>query len=184
MVKLQNCNCQRKIPAHADQKHPETGRTVTYGETSCSTEAHARGVGQKVAAFSFYMDEMNPRTRGRGYFQGIQANLDLMLKYYPGWRMRLYFDLEENDPNMEKLCDLACNYDILDLCYAGQLPGVPMKDTRKVFAMIWRFFPTRSTLRYGTLCTFWQAKYLNSTPNCTTINKVIVDDVCSRLTWL
>ena len=142
MVKLQNCNCQRKSPAHADQKHPEAGRTATYGETSCSTEAHARGVGQKVAAFSFYMDEMNPRTRERGYFQGIQANLDLMLKYYPGWQMRLYFDLGENDPNMEKLCALAGDYDILDLCYAGQLPGVAMKDTRKGFAMIWRFFPT------------------------------------------
>ena len=33
-----------------------------------------------------------------GYFEGIVGNLDLMSTYYPGWVMRVYYDLEANDP--------------------------------------------------------------------------------------
>ena len=40
------------------------------------------------------------------------------------------------------MCDLACNNEQLDICHAGDLPGTPMVDARKVFAMNWRFFPT------------------------------------------
>ena len=65
-----------------------------------------------------------------------------MPRYYPGWTMRVYFDLEPDDPIMSDLCDLACHSDILDLCHAGDLPGTPMKDARLVFPMNWRFFPT------------------------------------------
>ena len=33
-----------------------------------------------------------------GYFEGIAANLELMPIYYPGWIMRVYYDLEDEDP--------------------------------------------------------------------------------------
>ena len=33
-----------------------------------------------------------------GYFEGIAANLELMPTYYPGWIMRVYYDLEDDDP--------------------------------------------------------------------------------------
>ena len=33
-----------------------------------------------------------------GYFEGIVGNLELMPTYYPGWIMRLYYDLDDNDP--------------------------------------------------------------------------------------
>ena len=37
----------------------------------------------------------------KGYMEGIAGNLDLMEKFYPGWIMRLYFDLhgEEGGQN-------------------------------------------------------------------------------------
>ena len=65
-----------------------------------------------------------------------------MPTYYPGWIMRLYFDLDPEDPIMKDLCQVACQADNLDLCHAAKLPGTPMKDARKVFPMNWRFFPT------------------------------------------
>ena len=33
-----------------------------------------------------------------GYFEGIVGNLELMPIYYPGWVMRVYYDLENEDP--------------------------------------------------------------------------------------
>ena len=36
----------------------------------------------------------------KGYMDGIAGNLELMEKFYPGWVMRLYFDLDgEKDLN-------------------------------------------------------------------------------------
>ena len=34
----------------------------------------------------------------QGYFDGIVGNLMLVPIYYPGWVMRLYYDLEDRDP--------------------------------------------------------------------------------------
>ncbi len=56
--------------------------------------------------------------------------------------MRLYFDLDKADPVHTALCNLACSDPNIDICDAANLPGTPMKDATKVFAMNWRFFPT------------------------------------------
>ena len=42
-----------------------------------------------------------------GYFEGIVGNLDLMSTYYPGWVMRVYYDLEDNDPITQVKKDLT-----------------------------------------------------------------------------
>jgi hypothetical protein len=65
-----------------------------------------------------------------------------MPKYYPGWIMRLYYDLDKTDPVLKDLCKLACNDPNIDICDAKHLPGTPFIDASKVFAMDWRFFPT------------------------------------------
>ena len=33
-----------------------------------------------------------------GYFEGIIGNLELLPIYYPEWTMRVYYDLEDEDP--------------------------------------------------------------------------------------
>ena len=81
-------------------------------------------------------------SKKKGYFEGIVGNLELIPKYYPGWIMRLYYDLDKNDPVLKDLCELACQDNNLDICDAKHLPGTPFKDASKVFAMNWRFFPT------------------------------------------
>ena len=56
--------------------------------------------------------------------------------------MRLYLDVERDDPVLGQICDVVCTNDNIDVCDAKNLPGNPVKDARKVFAMNWRFFPT------------------------------------------
>ena len=92
--------------------------------------------------FSFYLTSDVKRMEARKYFEGIKANLDLMPRLYPGWVMRVYYNLDGRPEMLRDLCDLACHNEQLDICDAGKLPGVPMADARKVFPMIWRFFPT------------------------------------------
>ena len=101
-----------------------------------------RGKGQKVIAFSFYLTEDTARLNARSYFEGIKSNLNLMPKFYPGWIMRVYYNLDGRPEMLQELCQLACQNDQLDICDAGKLPGMPMEDARSVFPMIWRFFPT------------------------------------------
>ena len=123
-------------------KTSEKEMAVKLEDTTCGIDAFRRGMGQKIVGFSFYGDINSKHSIEKGYFEGIAENLRLLQKYYPGWTMRLYHSFEEKDSVMTKLCDLACNDQNLDLCDAENLPGTPMKDATKVFAMNWRFFPT------------------------------------------
>ena len=63
--------------------------------------------------------------------------------YGEDWVMRLYYDLEPSDQQlMGQLCELACVNNNIDLCNIRKLPGTPVEDATKIFAMNWRFFPT------------------------------------------
>ena len=115
---------------------------TSFNETTCGLDAFKRGGGQKVVGYSFYGDMNSNKSIEKGYFEGIIENLKLMPIHYPGWIMRLYFDLDKSDPVFDEICKLACNNNNLDLCDAANLPGTPMRDARKVFPMNWRFFPT------------------------------------------
>ena len=42
----------------------------------------------------------------------------------------------------DRLCNLACSEPNLDICNVANLPGSPIKDGSKMYAMNWRFFPT------------------------------------------
>ncbi|TRY79883.1 hypothetical protein TCAL_05108, partial [Tigriopus californicus] len=133
---LAHCPCSRTLP------RPQNASTVPFNATTCSRDAFVRGDGQQVVSFSFYGDVHTKVAVQKGYFEGIRGNLDLMAQFYPNWIMRVYFDLATNDPVLSDLCDLACQYEVLDICHVAQLPGAPMVDARQVFAMNWRFFPT------------------------------------------
>ena len=78
----------------------------------------------------------------RGYLEGLEENLKLIPKYYPGWIVRLYTDYETEDQIFEKLCHLACRHQNLDICLVKELPGTPLSDVSKYFPMNWRFLPT------------------------------------------
>ena len=73
------------------------------------------------------------------FISGIKDNLALVPKFYPGWNIRLYYDLGDDDPLLSDLCEVACNDSNIDLCYVKDIPA--LGDVSKVFAMNWRFFP-------------------------------------------
>ena len=129
-IEMEHCSCKRRIKTQPnfviDSRGELTNTTIFYNKTTCGKDAFARGSGQKVVAFAFYGDIHTEVSIKKGYFEGIEGNLGLMPKYYPGYTMRVYYDLDDADPIMEELCQLACNNDILDICNVKELPGTPI----------------------------------------------------------
>jgi len=134
---LQHCNCSRTLTLNSSLIP-----AVPYNTTTCSQDAYNRGNNQKVVGFSFYGSPGSSKHKANKYFSGIEENLALLPTFYPGWTIRLYYDLEEGDPLLEDICGLACKDVNIDLCYVKELPGNPLQDAAHVFPMMWRFFPT------------------------------------------
>jgi len=146
------CRCDSE---NIDISKLDSKEAALYNKTTCSPRAYSRGNGQKIIGFSYYGDSRSAHHKSKKYFEGIQNNLNLLPKFYPGWIIRLYYDLDQDDPILPKLCGLSCETN-LDLCDTKRLPGsVPMGNTNyistefkrnlkatDVFPMNWRFFPT------------------------------------------
>ncbi|TRY79191.1 hypothetical protein TCAL_07377 [Tigriopus californicus] len=66
-------------------------------------------------------------------------NVRTIKKYYPGYRMRLYYRLTDNEMAMERLCQLACEEEILDLCDISRNPMV--LNASSYYPLVWRFLP-------------------------------------------
>lgn len=133
LVKIEECGCVRKILV-------EDTRHGSLNDSTCSKASFQRGGGQKVIGFSFYGNPNSTKSKERKYFQGIADNLDLLPHHYPSWIIRVYYDLEPDDPELRLLCDLACSNPSLDICHVRSNPA--SGDISQIFAMNWRFFPT------------------------------------------
>ena len=128
------------MPVHG---HLDSDHRLQYSSTTCGRDAYERGPNQKVAGFSFYGNTSSEVHKGKQFFVGIKENLELLpILYGEEWSMRLYYDLDREDPLMHDLCSLACQHSHLDLCHVRDLPGNPVKDASSIFPMNWRFFPT------------------------------------------
>ena len=114
---------------------------MLYNVTTCGQDAYRRGVNQRVVSFSFY-GKPGSNVKHEKYLAGIASNARNIAAKYPGWVMRLYYDLPEKDPVKDELCKLACEENNIDLCHAKNLPGSPIVDATGVFPMNWRFFPS------------------------------------------
>jgi len=136
---LFTCSCNKE---NIDISQFDSDNTPFYDKTTCSPRAYLRGKGQKIIGFSYYGDSRSAHHQKKKYFEGIQNNLKLLQKFYPGWIIRLYYDLAQDDPILPKLCGLSCQTNF-DLCDIQRLPGTPMSNATFVFPMNWRFFPTR-----------------------------------------
>ena len=131
-VQMDQCDCKRDIFAKEDVD-------TKVSTSTCSHQSIVRGSNQKVVAFSFYGNPNSTQVQERKYFQGIKANLNQMPMYYPGWVLRLYYDLPKDHFLMTELCDLVCHDLNIDLCYVQNIPM--LGNVSKVFPMNWRFFP-------------------------------------------
>ena len=76
----------------------------------------------------------------RKYFLGIKENLDLMRKFYPGWTMRVYYQVNEYQGQvMKNLCELVCSEPELDICDANTNPK--LGNASMLYPLLWRFLP-------------------------------------------
>ena len=90
--------------------------------SSCSDFSTSRGSGQKVVSYSFFGDSKE-ETVNKRFFSQIEARAREVRRLYPGWIMRLYFDLEEDDMDAVKaMCELWCSHDHIDFCDVTSLP--------------------------------------------------------------
>lgn len=143
---LSHCPCQRTVQVTKDRVS-SSNRTrdedsSKYNETTCGYDSFLRGFNQKIIAFTFYLLPKGERPKSKKYFKGIESNLNLLQKFYPGWVIRLYHDIQPDTGPHRKLCKIACNDNNIDLCYVRQLPGNPVIDAGHLHPPIWRFFPT------------------------------------------
>ena len=73
----------------------------------------------KKDAFIYGCSSRESGVRWSWYFQGVKDNLELLNQLYgDSWVMRLYYDLDPADHQLQKqLCELACTNNNIDLCY-------------------------------------------------------------------
>lgn len=113
---------------------------VPYNLTTCGGSAHRRGLKQRVVAFTFFQQDTLKAKENRNYFQGILENLELMKALYPGFVMRLYYQVDQTDV-LQRLCSVYCNnLHEMDLCPAVDNPR--LGNMSRLYPLIWRFLPS------------------------------------------
>ena len=123
------CDCSPILQKTSDNKFADKD---AFKETTCGETSFRRGFGQKVIGFSFYEHDsirleerrLNKSFDFPPYFRGIEENLDLVPILYPGWIVRLYHDLQQEDPLCETICSYQNKYNYFDLCQVHHLPSV------------------------------------------------------------
>ena len=68
--------------------------------------------------------------------------------------LRVYYDLEASDPELRRLCELACHNPSIDLCHVRDNPA--SGDISSIFAMIWRLLVLVVVVVTG-VCNIWSS---------------------------
>ncbi|XP_042236610.1 uncharacterized protein LOC121875922 [Homarus americanus] len=131
--KMDLCSC-RKIT----QVTNCTFQMNKISETStCSSWAKLRGPGQKVVSYSLFGKFPS------NYSFGMEQQLPRVSEVYPGWVVRLYLDLSQQQQK-SWACALACKHPHLDICDVHDLPG--LGDVSNTVGTAWRFSVVGDTL--------------------------------------
>ena len=110
---------------------------ASRNSSTCSGDSWQRGNGQRVVAFAFYGNPKLVR-HNTTYFEGILANVAAISSFYNSdWSIRLYHEIAQDNPWSEKLCEIACSYDRLDLCHVDHLPLPMLINATNIFPMLW-----------------------------------------------
>ena len=133
MYQDSTCQCEKEV-----QVSVKSDLKMAKSRSMCSEESVQRGPNQKVIGYCIYHNPFEDR-EVKGYFKGIETNLQEMQELYPDWTMRLYHEFPADSPQMAQLCQWSCQYSHLQLCHAQHIPA--LGNVSKVFPMIWRFLP-------------------------------------------
>ncbi|CAL8068274.1 unnamed protein product [Orchesella dallaii] len=129
----ESCNCPRKLRPcqnNLDSKTPQS---------FCSFEATHHGAHQRVISYSLFESKDHQERNAwaeKRWKKGLIDNLLKMRKYFPGWVLRVYSDIDHD----EFLCKLRCQNpdffwcDIRNIAPYGDLSS-------KMASRTWRFLP-------------------------------------------
>ena len=81
--------------------------------------------GFDLVANIYYRNEFD-QTR-RDFFGGIKRNLGSVKKYFPGFIMRLYYQIPPKSTFLKDICTLACFAPNFDLCDIEKIPNIGKK---------------------------------------------------------
>ena len=116
---LAQCRCYRSL----SQDSLTHSANISLSNTTCSEEAYYKGSRQKVISFTYFEPSQSegeavPSNKtNRDYFLGIRENLRLVKTFYPGYNMRLYYQVFTERIRTE-LCHLG-NY--CSACHLAKL---------------------------------------------------------------
>ena len=100
------CSCYRDYRPAV----PELSANISLENTTCSEAAYNKGAHQRVISFTYFEvgeNETAPSNKtSREYFRGIKENLNLVKTFYPGYNMRLYYQVS-SDSGLAQLCQLG-----------------------------------------------------------------------------
>ena len=126
---LAQCRCYRSL----SQDSPRHSANISLSNTTCSEEAYYKGSRQKVISFTYFEPSQSegeavPSNKtNRDYFLGIRENLRLVKTFYPGYNMRLYYQVY-SETSLAELCHLgnyfelnfllviSANYKVITVC--------------------------------------------------------------------
>lgn len=169
-----SCNCSRIGPrlsslhppsSNIDWRDLEDGTFV--GPSTCNEYTSALGSGQNVLSYTYYTPWRSSgakvKSNGRPNDQSGSRYAELLFPLartikvlYPGWRMRIYHNVTEDqtgvrmkfkcvsmfDPFsqvLSRMCKLYCNNPHVDLCDTRNLPSVGNLNEDFSVGRFWRF---------------------------------------------
>ena len=88
------------------------------------------------------------------YLGLVEQLLQDLVELYPGWRMRIYHNITEDDEVFPHMCDLYCNHPHVDTCDMRQHPTEGDLQDRFPAGMMWRFLVLNETMKRDYLLRF------------------------------
>ncbi|CAL8135289.1 unnamed protein product [Orchesella dallaii] len=133
-------------------------------ESYCSIEASLFGRHQRVISYSLFQSKSTieladlwGKWEAQHWERALTENLDRMRKYFPGWNMRVYSNLDEN----EFICAMRCNNLDFFWCDIRNIPIYGDLSTQMV-SRTWRFLalgdPTVDIFLVRDMDSFLQAR--------------------------
>ena len=114
------------------------------GLSSCNQYTSQLGSGQKVLTYTYFTPWMSKikderKTPADEYYMLLEPLAVNISRLYPGWRMRIYHNITEDDEVFPQMCDLYCRYPHVDTCDMRQHPTEGDLQDRFPAGMMWRF---------------------------------------------
>jgi len=106
--KSSSCPCDKNIP-DTIINHESTDQLPYWCN---SYESNLRGPGQRVISYTLY-GNITDAVVFKKYFSLLNEIATTAHDLYPGWIIRIYHNLDENQ---KEICDAYCNHDNVELC--------------------------------------------------------------------